>query len=317
MKKLLAIFIVLALVVPLAAQRKPKPKTPPAPPPAAAAVSAKQEPGPPAKPGEAEPKPYDKVVTPEFSTQTGLIKVHTLKGKVLFRDPQTRAGQGPPARRPDHEEPERVELSGPVRRGHGRPLGTAREQSPPADGVLRQHRRSQRAHQQGRRGDEHSHDHDGLPRRGLGRRRLAGHRRDQVFHQRRERDPGEEGPSGGQSLDATRTFLDKVRVYPDQPERRGHPDLQSQAGPRSPAGLAAPIRRYAASAAQPDGRRPLLVRQASRKADDGPPRSTRGSDISPTATPTTAAPSTRRRRATSSPAGAWRRRIPARPRASR
>jgi len=87
MKKLLAIFIVLALVVPLAAQRKPKPKTPPAPP-AAAAVPAKQEPGPPAKPGEAEPKPYDKVITPEFVTQSGLIKVHTLKSKVYFEIPK-------------------------------------------------------------------------------------------------------------------------------------------------------------------------------------------------------------------------------------
>ncbi len=86
MKKLLSIFIVLALVVPLAAQKKPKDsKTPPA-----APVVAKQEaPAPPAKPGEAEPKPYDKVITPEFTTQSGLVKVHTLKSKVLFEIPKT------------------------------------------------------------------------------------------------------------------------------------------------------------------------------------------------------------------------------------
>jgi len=84
-KKLLSVLIVLALVVPLAAQKKPKvPKTPPP-----APVAAKQEPpAPPAKPGEAEPKPYDKVITPEFATQSGLVKVHTLKSKVLFEIPK-------------------------------------------------------------------------------------------------------------------------------------------------------------------------------------------------------------------------------------
>lgn len=72
-KKLLSILIVLALVVPLAAQKKPKDsKIPPA-----APVAAKQEPpAPPAKPGEAEPKPYDKVITPEFTTQTGRLQEH-------------------------------------------------------------------------------------------------------------------------------------------------------------------------------------------------------------------------------------------------
>jgi hypothetical protein len=80
-KKLLSVIMVLALVAPLAAQKKPKDsKTPPAPP----AAAAKQEAAPPAKPGEAEPKPYDKVITPEFATQSGLVKVHTLKSKVFF-----------------------------------------------------------------------------------------------------------------------------------------------------------------------------------------------------------------------------------------
>ncbi len=90
MKKLLSILIVLALVVPLAAQKKPKaPKTPPA-----APVAAKQEPpAPPDKPGETEPKPYDKVITPEFATQSGLIKVHTLKSKVLFEIPKAELGR--------------------------------------------------------------------------------------------------------------------------------------------------------------------------------------------------------------------------------
>jgi hypothetical protein len=84
-KKLLSILIVLALVVPLAAHKKPKDsKTPPAVP-----VAAKQEAAaPPDKPGETEPKPYDKVITPEFATQSGLVKVHTLKSKILFEIPK-------------------------------------------------------------------------------------------------------------------------------------------------------------------------------------------------------------------------------------
>jgi hypothetical protein len=88
-KKLLSILIVLALVVPLAAQKKPKDSKVPPP----APVAAKQEAAPPAKPGEAEPKPYDKVITPEFTTQSGLLKVHTLKSKVLFEIPKTELSQ--------------------------------------------------------------------------------------------------------------------------------------------------------------------------------------------------------------------------------
>jgi hypothetical protein len=88
-KKLLSILIVLALAVPLAAQKKPK-----TPPPAPVPVAAKQEAAPPAaKPGEAEPKPYDKVITPEFTTQSGLVKVHTLKSKVFFEIPMTELGK--------------------------------------------------------------------------------------------------------------------------------------------------------------------------------------------------------------------------------
>jgi hypothetical protein len=89
-KKLLAVLLVMALVAPLAAQKKPKDsKTPPAPP----AAAAKQEAAPPAKPGEAEPKPYDKVITPEFVTQSGLVKVHTLKSKVFFEIPKSELGK--------------------------------------------------------------------------------------------------------------------------------------------------------------------------------------------------------------------------------
>ena len=83
MKKLLSVLVVLSLVVPLAAQKKPK-DTKTAPP----APAVKQEAPAPAKPAEGEPKPYDKVITPEFATQSGMIKVHSLKSKVYFEIPK-------------------------------------------------------------------------------------------------------------------------------------------------------------------------------------------------------------------------------------
>jgi len=82
-KKLLSVLVILALVAPLAAQKKPKDtKTPPP------APAVKQEAPAPAKPAEGEPKPYDKVITPELATQSGMIKVHSLKSKVYFEIPK-------------------------------------------------------------------------------------------------------------------------------------------------------------------------------------------------------------------------------------
>ena len=90
MKRCLAVLLILALVVPLAAQKKPKDtktaQTPPAP-------AAKPEAAPPAKPGEAEPKPYAQVVTADFKTMSGLVKVHTFKSKVLFEIPKAEVGK--------------------------------------------------------------------------------------------------------------------------------------------------------------------------------------------------------------------------------
>jgi len=90
MKRCLAALLILALVVPLAAQKKPKDtktaQTPPAP-------AAKPEAAPPAKPGEAEPKPYAQVVTADFKTMSGLVKVHTFKSKVLFEIPKAEVGK--------------------------------------------------------------------------------------------------------------------------------------------------------------------------------------------------------------------------------
>jgi len=41
---------------------------------------------------ESEPKPYAKVITPEFKTQEGLFRIHTLRGKVLAEIPKARLG---------------------------------------------------------------------------------------------------------------------------------------------------------------------------------------------------------------------------------
>ena len=90
MKRYLSVALILALVAaaPLAAQKKPAPGAAPA-----AQVQAKPEGPPPGAPGDAEPKPYDKVVTPDVKTQTGLFKVHTVKGKVLFEIPKSELGK--------------------------------------------------------------------------------------------------------------------------------------------------------------------------------------------------------------------------------
>ncbi|MBL0211671.1 MAG: DUF5117 domain-containing protein [Holophagaceae bacterium] len=42
---------------------------------------------------DAEPKPYDKVITPEFKTQSGLFKVHQHKGKIYFEIPKSGLGK--------------------------------------------------------------------------------------------------------------------------------------------------------------------------------------------------------------------------------
>ncbi|WLT32607.1 zinc-dependent metalloprotease [Geothrix sp. PMB-07] len=66
--------------------------------PAPAAQAAPGAPAP-ARPGGApapeanEPKPYDKVITPEAKSQEGFIKVHQLKGKVYFEIPKARLEQ--------------------------------------------------------------------------------------------------------------------------------------------------------------------------------------------------------------------------------
>ena len=47
----------------------------------------------PTTPVEAEPKPYDKVITSEFKTQAGLFKVHQHKGKLYFEIPKADLGK--------------------------------------------------------------------------------------------------------------------------------------------------------------------------------------------------------------------------------
>ena len=47
----------------------------------------------PITPPDAEPKPYDKVITSEFKTQAGLFKVHQHKGKLYFEIPKADLGK--------------------------------------------------------------------------------------------------------------------------------------------------------------------------------------------------------------------------------
>ena len=88
MKRCLSILLTLAVALSAFAQDPPKKeqeaKIPPA---------AKQEAAPPAKPDQAEPKPYDKVVTADFKTQAGIFKAHTAKGKFLLEIPPGELGK--------------------------------------------------------------------------------------------------------------------------------------------------------------------------------------------------------------------------------
>jgi hypothetical protein len=85
MKRLCALLLALAFIVPAIAQEKPQQTPPPA---------KAQEAAPPVKPpAEGEPKPYDKVVTADFKSQTGVFKVHTSKGKLLLEIPPVELGK--------------------------------------------------------------------------------------------------------------------------------------------------------------------------------------------------------------------------------
>jgi len=86
MKRYLSLVLILMLAVSAAAQEKPK-QSP------ESQAQAKQEIAAPGTPGEAEPKPYDKVITPDFETQAGLFKVHSFKSKVLFEIPSGELGK--------------------------------------------------------------------------------------------------------------------------------------------------------------------------------------------------------------------------------
>ncbi len=88
MKRWLIALLALALIVPAVAQNKPQKEEP-----AKAQVAPAKTEAPPAKPAEGEPKPYDKVVTPEFKTQIGVFKAHTSKGKFLLEIPPAELGR--------------------------------------------------------------------------------------------------------------------------------------------------------------------------------------------------------------------------------
>ena len=89
MKRWLIAFLALALIIPVLAQEKPQKEEPAK---AQTAPQAKPE-VPPVKPPDGEPKPYDKVITADFKTQTGVFKAHTSKGKLLLEIPPGELGK--------------------------------------------------------------------------------------------------------------------------------------------------------------------------------------------------------------------------------
>ncbi len=79
------VFLILLVILTAWALAQEKPKDPQVVKPPQETKQAPQAPG---RPGEAEPKPYDQVVTSEFKSQTGLFKIHTNKGKLLIEIPK-------------------------------------------------------------------------------------------------------------------------------------------------------------------------------------------------------------------------------------
>ncbi len=194
MKRLFTALIALTVVIPALAQEKPPVPDPAKAPAQAQAAQAKPD-APPAKPQESEPKPYDKVVTADFKTQAGVVKAHTSKGKLLLEIPPSELGKdfllvvqikkSPSASSYPGQGVDDMVVRWELRENKVLLRG----------GLLRQHRRSQRSDQEGGRCDEHTDHDDGLQRRGPGRGRRPGHRRDEALHHGRQRDPGEEGES--------------------------------------------------------------------------------------------------------------------------
>ena len=199
-----------------------------------------------------------------FQDPVGHVQGPHVQGQAPLRDPQGRAGQGLPARRPDQEEPQRRRAtparasttwssagsSGRTRSCCG-PSPTPTSPIPTTPSTRPSTAMNTATIMMA------------FPVEALAADGSPGHRRRPSSSPSDVNEIPVKKTLGGQNIDAARTFLDKVRVYPHQPERRGHPDLQSQAA-QLPPGLPAPVRRHAAPAAQPDGRRPLLLRQAAR-----------------------------------------------------
>ncbi|WP_428503635.1 zinc-dependent metalloprotease [Roseateles sp.] len=82
-----AMALAISSLAALSAQAADPKQAPEAPAGAASAAAAKPA-TPPAAPDASEPKPFDKVITAEAKTQTGLFNIHSLKGKTYFEIPK-------------------------------------------------------------------------------------------------------------------------------------------------------------------------------------------------------------------------------------
>ena len=265
MKKLLSVLVILALVVPLAAQKKPKDtKTPPP------APAVKQEAPAPAKPAEGEPKPYDKVITPEFATQSGMIKVHSLKSKVYFEIPKAELDKD-------------LLLVVQIKKSPS-------EASYPGQSVqdmvvrweLRENKLLLRSISYANIADPSEPIAKAVEAMNTGTIMMAFPVEAFAADGSPVIDPVKfftgdvnEIPVkkvlGGQSIDPARTFFDKARVFPINLNVQATQTFNPEAARAAP-GFPAPVRLSAAPDAQPDGRRPLLLHQAPGEADDGPSR---------------------------------------------
>ncbi len=257
MKRFLSVILVLCLAVMVFSQEKPKPAQEAKPP------QAKQE-TPAAKPAEGEPKPYDRSSRRTSKRQTGLFKAHTCKGKAPPGDPAGRTGQGLPSRRPRSRKapaPRAILASRSSTWSSAGTSGRTRSSCGPSPTPISPIRTtpSRRRWTPWRRPTIMM----AFPVEALAAGRAPVIDATKFFTADVNEIPVKK-TRRRQAIDPSRSFFDKVRVYPDQHERRSDPDLQSQAA-HAAARLPAPVHRLSAPAAQPDGRGHLFVRQAPEK----------------------------------------------------
>ena len=252
MKRLFSLFLMFSLAAVLVSAQEPPVKPPEMKPPAAD-----------------QPKPYDQVVTADFKTQTGVFKIHTSKGKLLLEIPPAEL---------DRDFLLVVQIK-----------GSPSAASYPGQGVddmvvrweLRENKVLLKAISYANIADPtdpikkavdmmntptiimafnvEALAADGSPVIDAGK--LFTSDVNEIPVKRRV---------GGQNIDGSRSFLEKVRVFPANLNVEALQTFNPKPA-TLPGRFPSAVCRHAAVPAEPDGPRPLFLRQAPRKADDGPP----------------------------------------------